>query len=187
MRDKLTPSLLALIEAATESLVNKRKFNSNTHIKSVNVFSGHSHTSLFQGVEKLSKSINFCYTSRFVGVTWGDCGRTRRRRLRMGSLASPVGQGESVSLMACSLCRCHLVIILRQPSASWSCRAWPLSLLGPVWLAGSMLLSLLSWPATPPASSVQKAWLVSAGGKTEDTHRETKKQALKSLPQCKVG
>lgn len=95
----------------------------------------------------------------------------------MGSLASLVGQGESVSLMACSLCRCHLVIILRQPSASWSCRAWPLSLLGPVWLAGSMLLFLPSWPATPPASSVQKARLVKARGKKKRTHTEKQKKS----------
>lgn len=175
-RDKFTSRSLALIEAATKSLVNKSKLNSNTHIKSVNVFLKTFSHLLFRGVEKLSKLINFCYTSRFVGVTWGNC----RRRLRMGSLASLAGQGESVSLMAYSLCRCHLVIILRQPSASWSCRAWPLSLLGLVWLAGSMLLSLLSWPATPPASSVQKARLVRARGKTEDTRRETKKKALNS-------
>lgn len=184
-RDEFTPSHLALIEAATESLVNKRQFNSNTHIKSVSVFSGHSHTS-FRAVEKLSKSINFCYTSWFVGVTWGNC-RRGRRRLRTGSLVSLVGQGETVSLMTCSLCRCHLAIILRQPSASWSCRAWPLSLLGPVWLAGSMLLSLLFWPGTPPASSVPKTRLVRAKKKTADTHRETKKLSLNYLPQCKLG
>lgn len=36
----------------------------------------------------------------------------------MGHLGIPLaGQGESVSLMACSFCRCHLVIIPRKPSA----------------------------------------------------------------------
>lgn len=143
-------------------------------------FSGHSHTSFFQWVEKLSESINFCYTSRFVGVTWGDC-RRRRRRLRMGSLASLVGQGESVSLIACSLCRCHLVIIRRQPSASWSCRTWPLSLLGPVWLAGSMLLSLSILTCYSTCLHVQKARLVRTRGKTEDTYREKPKSKLWSL------
>lgn len=101
-------------------------------MKSVNVifllffFSGHSHTSLFLGrwgsweTYKINKLQ--LYSSCSMGVTSGNC-RGRMRRWRTGSLASPVGQGESVSLMACSLCRCHLVIILRQPSASWSCRA----------------------------------------------------------------
>lgn len=114
-----------------------------------------------------------------MGVTWGNCGR-RRKRLRMGSLASPVGQGESVSLMACSLCRCHLVIILRQPSASWSYRAWPLSLLGPVWLAGSMLLSFLSWPATHlPPVSIRPCWSGLEG--RQRTHTEKQKSKLWSL------
>ena len=128
--------------------------------------------------------MNFCFSSRFVGVTRGNC-RRRRRGRRMGSLTSLVGQGESVSLMACSLCRCHLVIILRQPSASWSCRAW----LSVFWalcdwrhpccfLFYSDLLLL-----SPPMS--KRARLVRAREKTEDTCRDTKKQALNSLPQRK--
>lgn len=165
------------MEAETESLVYKRKFNSNTHTKSVNVFFRTFSHLFFQGVDKLSKSINFCFSSRFVGVTWGNC-RRRRMRLRTGSLTSLVGQGESVSLMACSLRRCHLVIILRKPSASWSCRAWPLSLLGPVWPAGSTLLPLLFWPATSPASSVQKARLVRTRGEERGDTQRNKKESF---------
>lgn len=57
-------------EAATESLVNKRKFNSNTHMKSVNVFFFFQDilTPLFSSVSwELSESINFCYSSWFCG------------------------------------------------------------------------------------------------------------------------
>ena len=100
--------------------------------------------------------------------------------MRTGSLACLVGQGESVNLMACSLCRCHLVIIPRQPSAGRSCRTRPLSLLGPGWLAGSMLLSLPFWPATPPASS-QNAWPVRARGGRQRTHTERQKGKLWTL------
>lgn len=85
---------------------NKPTFTNNTHQKSVNVYSGLLSRLFFP----LS---NFFPPSLVSGWNLG-----KKRGIMMRHLGIPlVGQGESVSLMTCSFCRCHLVIILRKPSA----------------------------------------------------------------------
>lgn len=150
-------------------------------MKSVNFFSRdflthHAFFFFFCGrVKKLSQSIKLCDASpQFVGRAWEE--NTGGRRKMLGSSASPLGQGESASLMACSLCRCHLVIILRKPSASCSCRAWALGLLGRVWLAGSVA----AFPSILTRSSNMRpkgrGWFRPEGG--QRTHKERQKKRV---------
>lgn len=105
--------------------------------------------------------------------------------MRSGSLASLVGQGESFSLMACSVCRCHLVIILRLPSANWSGRDWPLSLLALCdWQDPCCFLFYSDLPLHLLLAS-NRPGMVRARGKTEDTHRRIKSK-LWTQPQGKL-
>lgn len=118
---------------------------------------------------------------------WAAPGRKTREGGGRGwaaRLPPPLGQGESASLMACSLCRCHLVIILRKPSASCSCRARALSLLGRVWLAGSVaaFASILTRPSdTRPKC---RGWFGPQGG--QRTHTERQKKGKLWSP-CHIG
>lgn len=50
---------------------------------------------------------------QFVSEPWEE----KREKDGAAPASFQRGQGESVSPMACSCCRCHLVIILKKPSA----------------------------------------------------------------------
>lgn len=101
--DKCSPGSFGIM--CLNPMWNKPTFTHNTHKKSVNVYSGHFSTPLF--------SIRELY---FPYSFWVKPGKSSGRTMvRLDILQA--GQGESGSLMACSFCRCPLVIILKKPSA----------------------------------------------------------------------